>query len=171
MYHDLAQAKQVISNARARVRDGYQAPGYIPQRAYWCSQCHRWHLTSEPDPKPYSDATRRLVLRCLSMNGSASAKPTSFVAGWNQPGYLPDNEPEAFDSIVDAAAYLRDELERAHEAELDDEGDVQFFSTERVRDAIRRLDAVTDLDTEWSSGEALAGWVYWIAPEVVTPAQ
>ena len=33
---------------------------------------------------------------------------TEFVAGWNIPGYLPDNTPEVFDDASTALEYLRD---------------------------------------------------------------
>ena len=35
-----------------------------------------------------------------------------YVAGWNMPGYLPDNPPEEFEDIADARAYIAGELDR-----------------------------------------------------------
>jgi hypothetical protein len=37
---------------------------------------------------------------------------TTYTAGWNMPGYLPETDPETFDTLDDAAAYLRDTLAR-----------------------------------------------------------
>lgn len=37
---------------------------------------------------------------------------TQYVAGWNLAGYLPETEPETFDTLEDARAYLVDEVER-----------------------------------------------------------
>lgn len=37
---------------------------------------------------------------------------TTYTAGWNMPGYLPETDPETFDSLQDAAAYLRETLAR-----------------------------------------------------------
>jgi hypothetical protein len=36
----------------------------------------------------------------------------TYTAGWNQPGYLPESDPEAFETLDDAAAYLVDTLAR-----------------------------------------------------------
>ena len=35
-----------------------------------------------------------------------------YVAGWNMPGYLPETDPETFDTLEDAAEYLRETLAR-----------------------------------------------------------
>lgn len=43
-----------------------------------------------------------------------------WVAGWNMPGYLPETDPETFDTLEDAVAYLRETAERwADEDEQD----------------------------------------------------
>ncbi len=33
-----------------------------------------------------------------------------YIAGWNMPGYLPDNEPAHFDTFEEAKQYIIDEL-------------------------------------------------------------
>jgi hypothetical protein len=39
------------------------------------------------------------------------SKPTNqWVAGWNMPGYLPDNQPEVFDSFEDAQEWLAEQI-------------------------------------------------------------
>lgn len=37
---------------------------------------------------------------------------TTYTAGWNMTGYLPETDPETFESLEDAAAYLRETLTR-----------------------------------------------------------
>ena len=37
---------------------------------------------------------------------------SSYIAGWNMPGYLPETDPETFDTLADAAEYLRETLAR-----------------------------------------------------------
>lgn len=38
-----------------------------------------------------------------------------YSAGWNMPGYMPDNAPALFLDAVDALSYIKDEIERADE--------------------------------------------------------
>lgn len=40
----------------------------------------------------------------------AMRKP--WIAGWNMPGYMPDNEPASFESFEDAKAYIIETLKR-----------------------------------------------------------
>jgi hypothetical protein len=47
-----------------------------------------------------------------------SRKP--FYAGWNMPGYMPDNEAARFASFEDAAAYLAEEMARECEDSAQD---------------------------------------------------
>lgn len=48
----------------------------------------------------------------------------AYVAGWNLAGYLPETDPEYFENLEDAAAYLRETLELwlEQDAELYDDG-------------------------------------------------
>lgn len=49
-------------------------------------------------------------------------KTPRYFAGWNMPGYMPDNPPAAFDDIDDACAYIADAMEsEADDIEPDDE--------------------------------------------------
>lgn len=74
-----------------------------------------------------------------------------FAAGWNRPGFLPDNLEDVgrFDLFEEARGYLRDELDYASSTgELDKEGHGQ---------------AVTDLDALAGAGTVYVGeWAYWI---------
>ena len=45
---------------------------------------------------------------------------TTYVAGWNMPGYLPDMEPACFDTAAEAWEWLRDEAQHcADELRID----------------------------------------------------
>lgn len=74
-----------------------------------------------------------------------------YVAGWNMAGFMPDNEPEAFDNFEDAHRYILAELkEREEQAESEDE----VFSL---------MDFAEDVNLE--SGEFSAtheGYTYWV---------
>jgi hypothetical protein len=69
-----------------------------------------------------------------------------FVAGWNMPGYMPDNEPASFETFEDAQAYIREEIERQAE-----EQETEF------PDALERLD-----ESESEFGETVGNYHYWI---------
>lgn len=43
-----------------------------------------------------------------------------YVAGYNQPGYLPEMEPQEFDTVEDAVDFLVEEFERAEDDIEDD---------------------------------------------------
>lgn len=69
-----------------------------------------------------------------------------FVAGWNMPGYMPDNEPAAFETFEDAQAYIREEIKRHAE-----EQETEF------PDALERLD-----ESEDEFGETVGKYHFWI---------
>jgi hypothetical protein len=71
-----------------------------------------------------------------------------FVAGWNMPGYMPDNEPAAFETFEDAQAYIREEIERGNE---------ESYAPEDVEAALERLD-----ESEEEFGETIGKYHYWI---------
>lgn len=55
---------------------------------------------------------------------------TAWIAGFNQPGYLPDSEPEEFDTFAEAAEWLEDEINRAlDDSDLPDADIVIFEQT------------------------------------------
>jgi hypothetical protein len=61
-------------------------------------------------------------------------KPSGrFVAGWNMAGYLPETEPEVFDSLSDAAEYLRETMHRFADEDTDS-GDSLTYPTLDVGD-------------------------------------
>jgi hypothetical protein len=45
-----------------------------------------------------------------------------YSAGWNMPGYTPDNTPAMFLDADDALEYIKDEIQRADEEQEDDDG-------------------------------------------------
>lgn len=53
---------------------------------------------------------------------AAEEMPYPFVAGWNLPGHLPDEEPAGFDTFYEAKQYVIDELKQA-EDEAGERGD------------------------------------------------
>jgi hypothetical protein len=79
-----------------------------------------------------------------------------FIAGFNQPGYLPDNDPEEFDTFEEARDYLADELDRA--ADDATEGGDLADALEESADEIRE-------ETGPFSYLAADGYAYWVTEE------
>lgn len=52
--------------------------------------------------------------RARHHGGPTTQEPplSTFIAGWNQPGYLPEVEREEFDTFEDARQYLLDTVDR-----------------------------------------------------------
>lgn len=81
-----------------------------------------------------------------------------FIASWNQPGYMPETDPEEFDDFDDAKGYVYDEIDRTLDnAHLTDD-----------RDAMENCDrALDDIDV-WRESDGdywqtyCDGYVYWI---------
>lgn len=78
-------------------------------------------------------------------------------AGWNKAGFMPDSEPESFESFEDAKEYidgaLVDCLDHLEGEALEELQGVIDATTNRLSSA---------KEGEW--GETVSGWAYWIAP-------
>lgn len=76
-----------------------------------------------------------------------------YIAGFNQPGYLPESDPEEFDSFKDARDYLVQEMRLALEA--DDENEIDDGNVE---------DFAAELYAETGPFSALGpdGYAYWV---------
>lgn len=102
---------------------------------------------------------------------------TSWVAGWNTPGYLPDNEPVSFTSFHNACSYLVDELEAVARERRDASaacgGDAMRELNRQVRDYECAMEYVTKQSCTVSDGQAPAepffvtvgNYVWWVARE------
>jgi hypothetical protein len=95
----------------------------------------------------------------------ASRKVATFSAGWNMPGYMPETDPQQFDSFEDAREYIADELDRAADHVYDTDPSL----AEAYDQAIRDLNASSG--PEWgdilptSDSEFDLGISYWINRE------
>lgn len=78
----------------------------------------------------------------------------AYIAGTNQPGYMPDNIPDSFDDFDSAKRSIISEIkQREDDAETEDEAE--------------QLCAFAE-DVNLQSGEFSAkccGWVYWVTKE------
>jgi hypothetical protein len=62
---------------------------------------------------------------CLGEDDEADdAEKMRFVAGWNMPGYMPDNAPEEFATFDEAKRYIIDAIKRA-EDDTEDEAEAE----------------------------------------------
>lgn len=60
-----------------------------------------------------------------------------YVAGWNMAGYLPETDPETFDTLDDAIAYLRETLDEWWDQDGTAEGATGYL-----------LDSAPEIDTD-----------------------
>jgi hypothetical protein len=83
-----------------------------------------------------------------------------YVAGYNQPGYLPESDPEEFDSWDEAWRYIIGEIKRAE----DDAGD---SGDEELAEDLAAFAEDVNLNTRDEPFADLGpdGYVYWVAEE------
>ena len=79
-----------------------------------------------------------------------------WVAGWNMPGYLPDNTPEEFGNAEDAKQYIIDAVKRA-EDETDNENEAETLCA---------FAEDVNLQVDEFSGQCLK-YVYWVCEDGV----
>ena len=79
-----------------------------------------------------------------------------YVAGWNTPGYLPDNTPAIFDNTADAWEYLRYEADRCADemAQMAEEGRTQLEQS--------IIDEVANLPEEGEDTVMVGGLAYFV---------
>lgn len=88
---------------------------------------------------------------------------SNWVAGWNIPGFLPDEEAAYFPTFEEAAAYIVDELERADE----DLGEEQGTSGQ-YQAAIETLNAMRgSFEAAYQTNQShfyarVGAYVWWI---------
>lgn len=80
--------------------------------------------------------------------------PVNWVAGWNQPGYLPETEPEYFEHYQDAKDYILDNIN----VDLDSLSWVDGEAFESLQELRHEIIAETD---EFDS-RIVGGLVYWV---------
>lgn len=82
-----------------------------------------------------------------------------FIAGFNQPGYLPESEAQEFDDRDEAMAYLVDEYER--NLENDDE-----FSDAEIDEAVEKFKEHVSENAEVTfSYLGIDDYAYWLVEE------
>ncbi len=85
-----------------------------------------------------------------------------WAAGWHMPGYLPDNEPAAFETWEAARDYITAELQRSVDEAFGDResaagSDATWIVS--VNDAMERLDGAQEAQ---AYGETVGSFHYWI---------
>lgn len=80
----------------------------------------------------------------------------NYVAGWNIPGYLPENEPAEFKTFEEAKNYIVEELFR-YMHELYDAGELDDAEGEQVEIEILLL---KKLENEFAF--KLGGYRFWV---------
>lgn len=83
----------------------------------------------------------------------AMRKP--FAAGWNMPGYMPDNDPVTFETWQDAADYIVGEIERAFD-------EIENPTEEQAEDFEAAKSAAEDSDAVKGFGLTCGQYHYWI---------
>ncbi len=78
---------------------------------------------------------------------------SGYVVGWNQPGYLPDNAPDDFETFEDAKAFIIGELKLAEDS----------AATEDIAESLCHLAEDVNLESApFTTPEAADGYVYWV---------
>ena len=79
-----------------------------------------------------------------------------YIAGFNQPGYLPESEPEEFDSFAEAREYIAEEIDDQVEV-VDDIGEEMDDFAQTVRDIPGDQDSFSLIGPD--------GYAYWVMCE------
>jgi hypothetical protein len=102
-----------------------------------------------------------------------------WVAGWNMPGYLPENDPAEFKTWEEARSYLMSELNTVSDQEDYDDSDGGPTETymQALR-ALRELDPNDEGSHVWHAvnyaryqSTPVGGYVYWIEGLADAPTQ
>lgn len=129
--------------------------------------------------KAHVESIKRLVM-ALSVDYDrleelkTQRNENAWLAGWNMPGYMPDNGPCTFETAEEARKYIAEEMERVAEeleeqagAINDEDGDSLdaadlYVSAQELRDTAEAiaLDARHSNATEF--GQTVGKWHYWV---------
>lgn len=75
-----------------------------------------------------------------------------YIAGWNQPGYLPTMEPDTFDNFNDAKEFIIDTLKLVE----------YCCDTEQMAEAHCHLAEEINLENGPFETEPIDNYVYWV---------
>lgn len=75
-------------------------------------------------------------------------------AGWNMPGYMPDNDPEAFADWTSAQSYILEELKRYLD-EIDE--------PDAVTDVTETIDRLANATEDNEFGETVGKYHFWLS--------
>lgn len=86
----------------------------------------------------------------------------TYTAGWNMPGYLPDGDPQQFDSFDEAKCYIIDELKFQEEHNSDAHGNWQEADAETY---CHRAEDVNLESGPFCTEVMPCGYVYWVSKD------
>jgi len=90
-----------------------------------------------------------------AIEAQADEEPCAWVAGWNMPGYMPDNVPAGFDNADEARAYLAEQMRQQEE-------DIAANWGETASDAVALREAADDCESGSDEyGCTVAGYHYF----------
>ena len=84
-----------------------------------------------------------------------------YIAGYNQPGYLPETDPVEFDDFDDAQSSIIDELDNAAEIAYNSDDDLAGQDCDESKEEAEQWNEGTE--TYWQA--YCDGYVYWIVKE------
>lgn len=95
-----------------------------------------------------------------------------YIAGFNQPGYLPDSDPVDFDDFDDAQSYIVDELDNAADIAYNSDDDLAGQDCDESKEEAEQWTAKSGGKSGESWGSDIRYWqaycdgyVYWIVAE------
>ena len=94
------------------------------------------------------------------------AKSPRYFAGWNMPGYMPDSDPQSFDDIDDACAYIADAMEsEADDIEPDDANPDEAAAARETARSLRRSAAWQRQCGNSEYGQTIGRFHYWVTED------
>jgi hypothetical protein len=84
-----------------------------------------------------------------------------WVAGYNMPGYMPDNEPAEFDSFADACRYIADTLSDFDSEEIEEDEESEERAQE-YRETARHFVRSARMADEDEMSERAGHYVFWV---------
>jgi len=92
-----------------------------------------------------------------------------FTAGYNMPGYLPENDPETFDSFEDAVAHLVGIVDHFWDGDSQNDSDPRWNDGMDITSDEIWLDIHTALHNIGNANEfseTAGGYHFWISPTI-----
>ncbi len=83
-----------------------------------------------------------------------------YAAGWNMPGYMPETDPEVFETFAEGRDYLLDTVERFADSDADVMDAIELAT--KWDDLIDQIKALPDEMYEWQGYDGDLTLSFWV---------